>query len=188
MKNNKDENGLEMIEEKLVLKPFQEADLVLFEKSSQDLEFRRGVGGDADSNPPTIEERRKKFEKHKNDPSRIDFAIWTKEGKLIGHCFLYNINKKDKRATLAIGIHDREFRGKGLGTEATKQLLKYAFDKLKLHRVDLRVLEYNRAAIRCYKKSGFKQEGIERESGFVDGKYYDDIRMSVLENEWQNLM
>lgn len=174
---------LPIIKDGLILKPLREEDLVLFEKSEKDAEFQRGVGGDANSEPRTLKERREAFQKHNKDPYRKDFAIWTNNGELVGRCFLHHIKPKDKRASLAVGIHDKNFRGQGLGTKATKLLLEYAFETLRLHRVDLRVLEYNQAAIKCYKKCGFKEEGRERESGFIDGKYYDDIRMSILEQE-----
>lgn len=55
---------------------------------------------------------------------------------------------------------------------------------MKLHRVDLRVLSYNRRAIACYRRCGFVEEGVERESAYVSGAWYDDLMMSVLEHEY----
>lgn len=65
------------------------------------------------------------------------------------------MNHQDKRARYAVGIYNPELLGKGLGTEVTMAVLRYAFEVLGLHRVDLRVLEYNKRAIACYQKCGF---------------------------------
>ena len=47
------------------------------------------------------------------------------------------------------------------------------------------VLEYNHRAIACYKKCGFVQECVLRETAFVDGVWHDDILMSILEDEYR---
>ena len=56
---------------------------------------------------------------------------------------------------------------------------------MKLHRVDLKVLDYNKRAIRCYEKCGFKIDGILRDSAFIEGSFHSDIIMSILEDEWK---
>jgi RimJ/RimL family protein N-acetyltransferase len=70
--------------------------------------------------------------------------------------------------------------GKGLGTEATRLVLRHAFNDLGLHRVGLRVLAYNHRAIRSYEKCGFVIEGREREAALVDGAWHDDVLMGAL--------
>jgi ribosomal-protein-alanine N-acetyltransferase len=57
---------------------------------------------------------------------------------------------------------------------------------MKLHRVDLKVLDYNKRAIRCYEKCGFKVDGILRDSAFIEGAFHSDIIMSILEDEWKS--
>ncbi|UCI17779.1 GNAT family N-acetyltransferase [Mesorhizobium sp. B2-1-8] len=89
-------------------------------------------------------------------------------GCFIGHVRLQNIDRQDKRATLAIGIDDLAYLGKGYGAEAIKLVLGYAFDR-GLHRVSLRVLSSNSRAIACYRKCGFVEEGREREAALVNG-------------------
>ena len=65
---------------------------------------------------------------------------------------------------------------------------RYAFDVLKLHRISVRVLEYNARAIRTYKKCGFVVEGRERQSALVDGTWYDDVIMGILDGEFASAM
>jgi RimJ/RimL family protein N-acetyltransferase len=63
------------------------------------------------------------------------------------------------RARFGIGVLSRDFTGRGLGSAATRLVLAYAFDQMRLHRVDLRVLAFNAAAIRCYERCGVVTEG-----------------------------
>ena len=72
----------------------------------------------------------------------------------------------------------------GLGQQATRLVLQHAFETLMLHRVDLRVLDYNHRAIATYRACGFVEEGRERETCFLDGRWYDDVVMAVLEHEF----
>lgn len=56
---------------------------------------------------------------------------------------------------------------------------------MKWHRIDLKVLDYNLRGIRCYEKCGFKKDGVLRENAYIEGKYYSDIVMSILDYEYQ---
>jgi RimJ/RimL family protein N-acetyltransferase len=104
---------------------------------------------------------------------------------LIGHIRLDRVDLRDRRASLAIGIEDPAQLGIGLGREAMVLVLEYAFDVLALHRVSVRVVEYNLRAIRAYQKCGFVVEGREREAAFVDGVWHDDLMMAILDSEFE---
>jgi RimJ/RimL family protein N-acetyltransferase len=64
-------------------------------------------------------------------------------------------------------------------------MLAHAFTRLPLHRVALTVFDFNTRAIRAYEKCGFVVEGRAREAIFRDGRYWDEIHMSVLADEWE---
>ena len=104
---------------------------------------------------------------------------------LIGEIRLDNLDPADRRATLAVGIFDSQKLGHGLGTEAMDLVLAYAFDRLGLHRIGVRVLSYNHRAIRAYERCGFVIEGTERQSAYVDGDWHDDVIMGLLAHEFE---
>jgi RimJ/RimL family protein N-acetyltransferase len=104
-------------------------------------------------------------------------------GRFIGHIRLHSVDQHDKRASLAIGIDDPAYLGKGYGTESVKLVLTYAFAR-GLHRISLRVLASNARAIACYRKCGFVEEGREREAALVNGAWQDDIIMGLLDREF----
>ena len=130
-------------------------------------------------------------------PNRDTWVNWYNSAKtadyswiidLNGHCIgtagFHHISEEDNSATYRIGIFDVQKHSKGIGTEVTRLLLEYGFKIKKWHRIDLKVLEYNHRAIRCYEKCGFKKDGILRESAFIEGKSYSDIIMSILDYEY----
>lgn len=113
------------------------------------------------------------------------FAVDTIEKVHIGSVGLHHIENQDKNAVLGIFIGDKNYWNKGYGMDTIIILLNYCFNKLKFHRVELSVYGYNKRAINLYKKLGFKTEGSKREHVFYKGKFYDEIQMGILRNEWR---
>lgn len=106
-------------------------------------------------------------------------------GRAVGTARIDNMVAADARASLAIGIDDPNLLGQGLGTEAIELLLQHAFVSLRLHRLSVRVLEYNARAIRAYERCGFVVEGREREAALVGDERFDDVLMGILASDWQ---
>jgi ribosomal-protein-alanine N-acetyltransferase len=107
------------------------------------------------------------------------------DNRFLGNVSLHHVSQPDARARLAIGLFDPSKLGRGYGEEAIRLVLEHAFDVLGLHRVDLRVLEYNERAIRCYLKCGFVEEG--RDATLVGSKRYDDILMGIVARDFSRL-
>ena len=87
--------------------------------------------------------------------------------------------------TAGIAIADPDARGRGLGVEAFHLLLRFAFDEVGLHRVELRVFDFNEPAKRLYRRLGFREEGRLRDAVFRDGRYHDELVMAMLEGDYQ---
>ena len=121
-----------------------------------------------------------------SDENECNFIIeTTADNKRIGSVGLDDLNWTARSAWVGIGIGDPHCRGKGYGTEAMNLILRYAFNELNLHRVQLGVFEINKSAIRSYEKCGFKNEGIEREFVCKEGKRWNVVSMGILQTEWQ---
>jgi len=114
------------------------------------------------------------------------FAIETLAGEFAGGIDLRVVDQIDRRAEVGIVIGFKDFWGKGYGTDAMKVLLKFAFGRLNLNRVSLRVFDYNERAIKSYEKCGFKREGLLRQDRFYAGEYHDTIVMGMLRQEFQS--
>ena len=127
-------------------------------------------------------------ELEKDDPRNVFFAIHKlDDDRIIGDIGLDGISYNHGNTYVGIGIGEREYWGKGYGTDAMNVILRYAFTELNLHRVSLTVFEYNPRGIRSYEKCGFRVEGHAREVMHREGRRWDIIHMGVLREEWQAL-
>lgn len=108
------------------------------------------------------------------------------KGKFVGQVRL-TIDDKNKKGKFAIGIFNPQCWNKGIGTKVSNEVLKFGFSELRLHRIYLKVLAYNKRAIKSYEKVGFKIEGEEREGAYINGKYETDIHMGILKSEYEEL-
>ena len=125
----------------------------------------------------------KDFEK---DPPASMFLIRTLEDdRLIGDVGLDPVRDGHGDTFLGIGIGEREYWGKGYGSDAMRVILRYAFTEQNLHRVSLNVFEYNPRAIRSYEKVGFKHEGRSRGVLHRAGRRWDLIFMGILRADWE---
>ncbi|MGC5364293.1 GNAT family N-acetyltransferase [Streptomyces sp. DT24] len=77
-----------------------------------------------------------------------------------------------------------EARGRGLGTQATRLTLDYAFHITNLRMVWLKVLAPNTAGVRAYEKAGFRNAGTLREAGYWLGEVCDEVIMDALAKHW----
>lgn len=169
----------------MLLRQAQEADAHTRVANGRHPEILRMYGME-NSNPApyTLEQSLAWVERGAADP-----LAWVieYEGRCIGDARLHSLREQDAKATYAIGLQSPAFLGKGLGTEATRLVLAHAFGALGLHRVSLRVLAFNKPAIRCYEKCGFVVEGRERDSCRMGDDWYDDIMMAVLAGEQRGM-
>jgi RimJ/RimL family protein N-acetyltransferase len=113
-----------------------------------------------------------------------NFALCAHEDdRLIGLCYLRDIEWTHRRSELHILIGDDRDRGRGLGRAAVDLLLDHAFDTLGLARVYLQVLAGNVAARRLYAACGFLEEGRLRGHAFKNGRSEDVLVMGMLRDE-----
>ena len=101
--------------------------------------------------------------------------------RLVGTCAFSQLDGENGSALYHITIGEKDAWGRGYGTEATRLMLDHAFGTLGLHRIALFVFEFNERAIRAYRRCGFVVEGRARESIWRDGRWWDELAMSVLE-------
>lgn len=115
---------------------------------------------------------------------RIDLVVIDNEtGACVGEAVLNDWSELNRSCGFRILIGPTG-RDRGLGTEATRLTVGYAFETLLMHRVELEVFAFNPRAQRVYEKVGFVVEGRLRHQLNWDGDWIDAIRMSILEDEW----
>lgn len=108
------------------------------------------------------------------------------EDKLIGNCSLFKINKDHRKCEIGIFIGDKNYWGRGYGTEAMRLLVDYGFNILNMHNILLEVHGFNQRAINCYRKVGFKEIGRRREALFFAGRAWDEILMDIIATDFES--
>lgn len=121
-------------------------------------------------------------------PDALAYAILELPSeRLVGFTTFSGLDPDNGSVLYHITIGERDAWGRGLGTETTSLMLGHAFERLGLHRVGLTVFEFNARAIRAYEKAGFRIEGRLREAVRRDGRFWDEVTMGVLEDDWRAL-
>jgi RimJ/RimL family protein N-acetyltransferase len=125
-----------------------------------------------------------RMERYLDEPSEHSFTIRTlADDKLIGNLGVWaEMPHGDGFIWILIG--ERDYWGRGYGTDAMRVLMRYAFDELNLERLTLRVFAFNTRAIRSYEKCGFVHEGRQRQALNRIGQRWDEVWMGILRDEW----
>jgi RimJ/RimL family protein N-acetyltransferase len=157
-----------------------------FTRWDRDSEYHRL----ADSDPAQLWSAKKhrewieKRDEFKNAPFR--FSIRTLEGdRLIGYAGIHPIWEHSD-AWIGIAIGEREYWGKGYGSDAMRLIVQFGFLELNLKRVSLALHSYNERALKAYQKVGFRLEGAVRQDILRDGRRTNSLFMGLLRQEWWN--
>lgn len=100
--------------------------------------------------------------------------------KPLGVVYLQNIEEEHSKAEEGIFLGEEEAFGRGIGTEAAKLMIQYAFETLGLHKLTARVLAYNIASRRMHESAGYEQEAYFKEELYLEGHYEDLIFYGIL--------
>jgi RimJ/RimL family protein N-acetyltransferase len=114
--------------------------------------------------------------------SGVDFMICA-DGRAVGRINLFGEDSLARTAEVGMALEPGA-RGNGYGTAALRQIVEFAFDRRNLRRLHLVAIASNAAAIACYRKVGFVEEGRRREHCWVRGHYEDEVLMGLLRDEW----
>lgn len=120
------------------------------------------------------------------DEGSYEFFIELKsEKKVIGGLGL-KVDENDKIGETGFWINQKYWR-KGYITEALKALFDFAFDKLKLRKIESGAFAENEASNAIHKKMGYVLEGMKRKHGIckATGEIHDENIYGLLKEEWK---
>lgn len=108
------------------------------------------------------------------------------EGKLAGVIGYHQINKEHNWTSIGYWLGS-DFVGKGLVTNSMRAFIDYAFDYLKVHRIEVRVAVGNIRSRTIPKILGFKEEGRLREAEWLHDRYVDQVVYGLTASEWRKI-
>ncbi|MDI6824231.1 MAG: GNAT family protein [Bacillota bacterium] len=126
----------------------------------------------------------------KNSPREGIFVIALNDDPdltYIGSVGLHNIDYRNRHCEIGIVIGREDLLGQGLGAEAIRLVLGFAFDFPNMHKVNIRTYEYNERGLRCYRRCGFREEGRVRQQRYYGGRYWDEILLGMTEEEFRSV-
>lgn len=167
----------------VALRPVEEGDIPIITKwlNDEEVTYYMFYG----QLPMSTSQVAKMINEQVESPNNVVLIIEDrKTNKPIGFGGLYDIHPRARKAEFRILIGEKDYWGKGYGTEATELLTFYGFDRLHLNRIWLGVTDENKAAVSVYKNVGYKVEGVLRQDIYRNSRYYNSIRMSILREEY----
>ena len=147
-----------------------------------DLEVLRGMG--ESDQVPTVEAMEAWYERATTPGNgEVHFTIYDLNDLApVGTALLVRVDQRAGTAEFGLTIGER--RNQGLGTEATKLVLDWAFTVMGLHNVLLVTFSWNLPAIRAYSKAGFREIGRRRGAVVTLGQRYDQVLMDAVADEF----
>jgi ribosomal-protein-alanine N-acetyltransferase len=164
-----------------ILRPVKLSDAKLFFEAEQDEEARKNFMTTPVSVEKVEEDIKDEIEQYKSEKPKSEKFTIEFEGKVAGWIAINQLNVPffEHRAKIYFCLHP-DFRGKGIISEAVKEVTKYAFEKYKLKRIEGWCRTFNKASQRVFEKNGYQLEGTLRKNKCKNGEYLDDVIWAIV--------
>jgi RimJ/RimL family protein N-acetyltransferase len=174
-----------VVGEKVALGPLRPDLAAVYARWMNQLEVRGGLDHRGIATPQTqekwVEENIERSAKRA--PETVEFTVYdSTDSSPVGTAGLLGIAHANGTAEFAIAIGER--RGQGLGTEATRLVLDFAFHVLQLRNVLLETLEWNVAGLTAYERAGFRRIGVRRGAVISRGRPTDLVFMDAVPEDF----
>ena len=170
--------------QKVVLRSIEPKDLEAIREMTNDTEQEYLIGGW--SLPTAVRHQKEWYQRILVDRNNIRFAIEC-DDSFVGLVTLTDIDWKNRRAKSGIRLTLDAPKQEGIATDALMAMLNYAFKELNLHRVYATIIEHNTPSRKLHAKCGFKEEGLLSQSIYKRGEYHNELQLSILKTEFQEL-
>ena len=131
------------------------------------------------------------LEKYIGSYEKEDYYRWAiilkESGECIGQIAYFLVDSKNHFAEIEYCIGSK-FQCNGYATEATKAVIRYGFEQIKLHKVQICTKEINAASKRVIEKCGFTYEGTLRDYFYMNGAYIGRLYFSILYDEHKKML
>ena len=166
----------------IVLRAIEKEDLSQLQKWANDPEIQYMLGGW--HFPTSMSDQESWYKSLSCNSSNQRFMILDDSLRSIGMSNLININFKDGNAEHGLLI-DKNYRGQGYGYKVVIAMMNYAFNELRLNRLETTIIANNTPSLNLFlNKCGWKKEGVLRQWYFRKGQFIDKIFLGILREEF----
>lgn len=175
---------MNIIGNKIILRAIEVEDLSVLQIWANDPEIQYLLGGW--HFPTSMNDQKKWLENLSCVSNNQRFMIVDKLNNIIGMANLININFKDGNAEHGL-IIDKKYQGKGFGFDVVNAVTNYAFNELRLNRIETTIISSNINSIHLFEnKCKWKKEGTLKQWYFRKGIYLDKYIYSMLKSDFKN--
>lgn len=168
---------------KVLLRSVERDDIDMLRDLTNNPDFEKMIVGY--SFPISKKDQEQWYDNYKASDKTLRFIIETEEDGAIGMTGLQNIDWKNGVADAGgMRVAKTNLRCKGIATDAYMTLFKYAFEELRLNRINGSALSYNAPSLHVTQKVGFKQEGIARQAVYKNGEFVDVVQLGILKSDY----
>ncbi|WP_149196084.1 GNAT family N-acetyltransferase [Luteimonas suaedae] len=111
------------------------------------------------------------------------WAVAGADDALIGGLTLFSIDGAQRRAEIGYALQSAHW-GRGYAQEAMRLAIEYAFDALRLRRIEADIDPRNQGSCRLVERIGFVREGLLRQRWLVAGEITDTALYGLLQEDW----
>lgn len=130
---------------------------------------------------PAFRRRLRHYQREHREDHGISFFIFrSRDNALLGGVTLSNLRRGVTQAVTVGYWIGGPYAGQGYMSASVALATAYAFDDLKLHRVEAACLPHNKASIRVLEKNGFQREGLARRYLRINNDWQDHLLFARL--------
>jgi ribosomal-protein-alanine N-acetyltransferase len=137
-----------------------------------------------------IEDATRVLEKDLESDARGNSMCWSVflngQDRMIGKCILFQFSQANQRAEIGY-ILNRKYWRQGLMQQALEAVIEFAFNTLKLHRIEADVDTENTGSLGILEKLGFQREGLFRDRWRVYDEWQSSVMLGLLKKDWPRL-
>ncbi len=137
----------------------------------------------------TKEDVKELLDKYISSYEKSDYYRWAiiekNCGECIGQIAFFLVDSKNHFAEIEYCIGSG-FQCKDYATEATEAIIKYGFDEINLHKIQICTKTINQPSKRVIEKCGFTYEGTLRDYFYMNGEYVGRLYFSMLKSEFKS--
>jgi [ribosomal protein S5]-alanine N-acetyltransferase len=124
------------------------------------------------------------WDRQRHFDAAYGFGLFLLDGRFAGEVSLGSVSRGPFQSAFVGYWIDEALAGHGYVPEGVVLMLRYAFETLRLHRLEAAIVPRNRPSRRVVEKLGLREEGTALRFLQIQGVYEDHVRYAITVDEW----
>jgi ribosomal-protein-alanine N-acetyltransferase len=125
------------------------------------------------------------WDRQRHFDAAYGFGLFLLDGRFVGEVSLGSVSRGPFQSAFVGYWIDEALAGRGYVPEGVVLMLRYAFETLRLHRLEAAIVPRNLPSRRVVEKLGLREEGTALRFLQIQGVYEDHVRYAITADEWE---